>query len=141
MTVLQPRHRVATRSRPARRSRLILASRVSGDGVFHSLVSPTILVNDKAFIYEKKGSLVRGLRMSVASKEREWADRARRFVKAELKRAEISYAELARRLGEHGLEETEASIAGKLNRGTFAATFFFATMKVIGREQVNLADL
>jgi hypothetical protein len=79
--------------------------------------------------------------MSVASKEREWADRARRFVKAELKRAEVSYAELARRLGEHGLEETEASIAGKLNRGTFAATFFLATMKVIGREQVNLADL
>ena len=41
--------------------------------------------------------------MSVASKEREWANRARRFVKAELKRAEVSYAELARRLGEHGL--------------------------------------
>lgn len=79
--------------------------------------------------------------MRITSKEREWADRARRFVKAELKRAEVSYAELAKRLAEHGLEETEASIAGKLNRGTFAATFFLATMKAIGREQVNLADL
>ena len=67
--------------------------------------------------------------MNIATNEREWANRARRFVKAELKRAEVNYAELARRLKEHGLEETEASITAKLNRGTFAATFFLATMK------------
>ena len=79
--------------------------------------------------------------MNVATKEREWADRARRYVKAELKRAEVSYAELARRLKEYGLEETEASITAKLNRGTFAATFFLATMIAIGREQVHLTDL
>ena len=79
--------------------------------------------------------------MSLATREREWADRARRYVKAELKRAEVSYAELARRLKNHGLEETEASITAKLNRGTFAATFFLATMKVIGRETVNLDEV
>jgi hypothetical protein len=79
--------------------------------------------------------------MSIGSREREWAERASLFVKAELKRAKISYAELAGRLKEHGLEETEASIANKLSRGTFAATFFLATMKAIGRENVNLADL
>jgi hypothetical protein len=79
--------------------------------------------------------------VSVASKELEWANRARRFVKAELKRAEVSYAELARRLKEHGLEETEASITSKLNRGTFAAIFFLATMKAIGRQTVNLDDV
>ena len=79
--------------------------------------------------------------MSLVSKEREWADRARRYVKAELRRAEVSYAELARRLKDHGLEETEASITAKLNRGTFAATFFLATMKAIGRQAVNLDDV
>lgn len=79
--------------------------------------------------------------MDIVSREREWADRARRYVKAELKRAEVSYAELARRLREHGLEETEASITAKLNRGTFAATFFLAAMLAIGREQVNLSDV
>jgi hypothetical protein len=41
------------------------------------------------------------------------ADRAQRFVKAELKRAEVSYAELARRLKKHGLEETEGVDHGK----------------------------
>ena len=64
-----------------------------------------------------------------------------RFLKAELKRAEVSYAELARRLKEHGLEETEASITAKLNRGTFAATFFLASMKAIGQQTVNLEEI
>jgi hypothetical protein len=80
-------------------------------------------------------------RMSLSSKEREWADRARQFVKAELKRANVNYHELSQRLKEHGLEETEASIANKLSRGTFAATFFLATMKAIGRETINLTDV
>lgn len=79
--------------------------------------------------------------MDIATSEKQWADRTRRYVKAELKRAEVSYVELARKLKEHGLEETEASITAKLNRGTFAATFFLATMKAIGRESVNLADV
>jgi hypothetical protein len=79
--------------------------------------------------------------MGIATKEKEWSDRARRYVKAELKRAEVSYAELARRLKEHGLEETEASITAKLNRGTFAATFFLATMKAIGRQTLNLEEV
>ena len=79
--------------------------------------------------------------MAITDREREWAHRARRFLRAEIKRAELSYAELAQRLKEHGLEETEASITAKLNRGTFAATFFLVTMKAIGRETVNLSDV
>jgi hypothetical protein len=74
-------------------------------------------------------------------REREWADRARRFVKAELKRAEVTYEELANRLREHGLQETKASIAAKLGRGSFPATFFLATMKAIGRQSVNLEEI
>jgi hypothetical protein len=77
----------------------------------------------------------------VTEKEREWAHRARRLLRAEIKRAEVSYAELAARLKEHGLEETEASIANKLSRGTFAATFFLATMLAIGRHTINIEDL
>jgi hypothetical protein len=79
--------------------------------------------------------------MNFESKEREWADRAKRFLKAELKRADVTYEELAQRLREHGLEETESSVSNKLSRGTFPATFFLASMKAIGREQVNLADV
>ena len=79
--------------------------------------------------------------MGFKETEREWADRAKRFLKAELKRADVTYEELARRLREHGLEETESSISNKLSRGTFAAIFFLATMKAIGRENVNLSEV
>jgi 3-mercaptopyruvate sulfurtransferase SseA len=75
------------------------------------------------------------------SREREWADRASRFLKAELKRADVTYEVLAARLREHGLEETKHSVAAKIGRGTFPASFFLATMKAIGRENVNIADL
>lgn len=62
--------------------------------------------------------------MGFAQTEAEISERTARFLKAELKRADITYEELAERLREHGLEETRDSIASKLKRGTFAATFF-----------------
>jgi hypothetical protein len=70
-----------------------------------------------------------------------WEDRARRFLKAELARAEIGYRELAERLGKQGLRETEASIANKISRGSFPATFLLASLKAIGRDQVSLQDI
>jgi hypothetical protein len=74
-------------------------------------------------------------------KEKEWADKARQFLKAELKRRSVSYKELAHRLQTHGLEETKAGIASKLSRGTFAVTFFLATLAALEMEGVRLEDL
>ena len=79
--------------------------------------------------------------MPPATSEKEWADRARRYFKAEMKRAGVTYAELVERLKGYGMEETEASITSKLGRGTFAATFFLAAMRAIGVEQVRLEDV
>lgn len=79
--------------------------------------------------------------MAKASSEKEWADRARRFLKAEMKRADVTYEEMAKRLKEHGLEETEASITAKLARGTFAATFLLACLAALELEGIRLEDL
>jgi hypothetical protein len=79
--------------------------------------------------------------MAIPTKEKEWAERARRFVKAELKRAGVGYGELATRLKKRGFAETEASITGKLNRGTFAATWFLAVLAALELEGVRLEDL
>ena len=79
--------------------------------------------------------------MTVKEAEHELVDRTRRFVKAELKRADVTYEELAARLHEMGWRETKGSIAAKISRGAFPAAFFVAVMKAIGRENVNLADL
>jgi 3-mercaptopyruvate sulfurtransferase SseA len=79
--------------------------------------------------------------MNIKDIEREWAEKAQRFVKAELKRADVTYEELAQRLRNMGLQETKVSIASKISRAGFSAAFFLAVMKAIGRESVNLADL
>lgn len=79
--------------------------------------------------------------MTTTDKEREWAEKARRYLKAELKRAGVTYAELAKRLEAHGLTETEASITSKLKRGTFAVAFFLAVIAALELEGVRLEDL
>jgi hypothetical protein len=70
-----------------------------------------------------------------------WEDRARRFLKAELARAEIGYRELAERLAKHGMKESEASIANKISRGTFSATFLLASLKAIEASSLRLEDV
>ena|ERR1700730_4300758 len=81
------------------------------------------------------------IRRCVKDVEREWAEWAQRFVKAELKRADFTYEELAAKLREMGLQETKISIASKLSRAGFSASFFLAVMKAIGRENLNLGEL
>lgn len=79
--------------------------------------------------------------MGFAKDEAEIAERAARFLKAELKRADVTYDELARRLKDHGVTETRDSIASKLKRGTFAATFFLGCLAALEMEGVRLADI
>ena len=79
--------------------------------------------------------------MGLSPREKEWSDKARRFLKVELKRADVSYKELVRRLKEHGIEETESSVTSKLARGTFAVSFFLACLAVLELEGVQLVDL
>jgi hypothetical protein len=83
----------------------------------------------------------RRFNVGLAATEQELAGKASRFLKAELKRAGVTYGELARRLETHGLKETEDSISAKLARGTFAATFFLATLAALDKEAIRLEDL
>ncbi|WP_428491814.1 DUF6471 domain-containing protein [Rhodopila sp.] len=80
--------------------------------------------------------------MGLAASEEELRDRASRFIKAELKRAKLTYADLAHRLKEHGLpDESESTVKAKLKRGTFAATFLLATLAALEMDGVRLEEL
>jgi hypothetical protein len=79
--------------------------------------------------------------MRLMASEKDWADAAKRHLKVELKRAEVTYAELAERLKKHGFQETEASITSKINRGAFAAAFFLACLAALELEGVRLEDI
>jgi hypothetical protein len=80
--------------------------------------------------------------MKFAHTEEELRERTARFIKAELKRANVTYAELAERLERYALPgETEESIKAKLKRGTFPATFLLATLAALELEGMSLSDL
>jgi hypothetical protein len=59
----------------------------------------------------------------VAGSSDEWADKAKRYLKAEMARAGVKNAELAKRLTDMGLPETEGGVQVKINRGAFPAWF------------------
>jgi hypothetical protein len=79
--------------------------------------------------------------MAYAKTEQEWAERAARHLKAELKRAEVTYEELAKRLEAHGFKETKASIANKLARATMSAHFYLASLAAVGRDGLKLEEI
>ena len=79
--------------------------------------------------------------MGLTDREKEYGQRASRYLKARLKQGGLGYKELAERLKRHGMEETETSITGKLARGTFAASFFLACLTVLEMEGVRSEDL
>ena len=70
----------------------------------------------------------------------EWADRAKRLIKVELKRADVGYDDLVKRLADMGIEETVPSVTMKISRGAFPLWFFLAAMKAIGREHIRIDD-
>jgi hypothetical protein len=65
--------------------------------------------------------------------------RAARHLKAELKRADITYDELANRLARFGFGETKASIANKLARAS--AHFLLASLAAIRVSHIRLEDV
>ena len=74
----------------------------------------------------------------MAGKSDEWAELAKRHLKAEMVRAGVRNTELAKRLTEMGLPETEASVQVKINRGTFPAWFMLAVMRAVGAHMLRL---
>lgn len=75
----------------------------------------------------------------MAGTSADYADRAKRYLKAELKRAGIGYKELAERLTAAGIPESEGSITVKINRGAFPAWFLIASLEAIGCSHLSLA--
>lgn len=74
----------------------------------------------------------------MAATSDEWADLARRYLKGEMARAGVKNAELARRLTEMGLPETDAGVQVKINRGAFPAWFMLAALRALGATSLRL---
>ena len=68
----------------------------------------------------------------------EWADKATRYLRGEMAHAGVRNAELAKRLTDMGLPETEASVQLKIKRGGFPAWFLLAALRAIGATETRL---
>lgn len=76
----------------------------------------------------------------MAAKQRDWQARVKGLLKAELKRRNLSYADLADKLKAVGVKDNERNISNKIARGTFTAIFFFQCMEAIGARTIHLED-
>lgn len=79
--------------------------------------------------------------MAYAKTEEEWGLKAAAHLKAEMKKAGITYAEMVKRLKRHGFKETEASLTMKLKRAAFSAAFLLACLAALEAEGVRLEEL
>jgi hypothetical protein len=70
--------------------------------------------------------------------EKEWEDRVKGLLKAELKRRNVTYAELVGKLADIGVHDSEPNIRNKISRGKFTAVFLIQCLNAIGVQQLQL---
>ena len=84
-------------------------------------------------------SLIPGTRL-MAAKRKDWVAQVKGILKAELKRRDLSYADLADKLAAIGVKDKERNISNKISRGTFTAVWFVQCMEAIGCHTIHLED-
>jgi hypothetical protein len=70
----------------------------------------------------------------------EYETKAKNLLKGELKRKGVTYAQLAVKLGEIGVHDTERNLNNKISRGGFTAAFLIQCLTVIGVRSLRLED-
>ncbi len=70
----------------------------------------------------------------------DWQAQVKGLLKAELKRRNLSYADLADKLAEIGVRDSERNISNKIARGSFTAVFFIQCLEAIGCRMLHLSD-
>ena len=70
--------------------------------------------------------------------DKEWEGRVKGLLKAELKRRNVTYAELVGKLADIGVMDSEPNIRNKISRGKFTAVFLVQCLTAIGVDMVRL---
>ena len=72
--------------------------------------------------------------------EIDWTEKVKGMLKAELKRRNVTYAQLVEKLAEIGIKETDVNIRNKIARGGFTAVFFVQCLEAIGVTTLHLHE-
>lgn len=70
----------------------------------------------------------------------EYEAKAKNLLKGEIKRRGLTYADLAAKLGEIDVQETERNLNNKISRGGFSAAFFLQCLDAIGTQTLRLEE-
>jgi hypothetical protein len=70
--------------------------------------------------------------------ETDWTAKVKGLLKAELKRRNVTYAQLVEKLAEIGVKDTEVNIRNKIARGGFTAVFFVQCLEAVGVRELRL---
>jgi hypothetical protein len=70
--------------------------------------------------------------------EKSWEDQVKTLLKVELKRRDVTYAQLVGLLADIGVMDSEPNIRNKLSRGKFTAVFFVQCLTAIGVTEIRL---
>jgi hypothetical protein len=65
---------------------------------------------------------------------------AKRMLRAEMVRRGVVYEDLAQRMVEAGVQETNKSLRSKLSRGSFTADFFLQALAAMGVNTLKIDD-
>ncbi len=75
-----------------------------------------------------------------AKNDKDWQVQVKGLLKAELKKRDLSYADLAERLATIGIKDNERNISNKIGRGSFTTVFFVQCMEAIGCRTIHLEN-
>jgi hypothetical protein len=96
------------------------------------------LVNENSIVYDD--SCIESGDSPMAAKRKDWQALVKGLLKAELKRRDLSYADLAAKLATIGVKDSERNISNKMSRGSFTAVFFVQCMEAIGCTTIHLTQ-
>lgn len=70
--------------------------------------------------------------------EKDWENKVKGLLKAELTRRNVTYKDLVEKLAAIGVTETTENIANKISRGKFTAVFLLQCLEAISCSVVRL---
>jgi hypothetical protein len=70
--------------------------------------------------------------------EVDWTQKVKGILKAELKRRDMTYADLVTALEAIGIQDTEVNIRNKVARGMFTAVFLVQCLTAVGVTELRL---
>jgi hypothetical protein len=94
------------------------------------------IVNGKSNVYDG----IRHLWSERMKTEAEWAEDAKRLLRAEMARRGVTYDDLAARLAALGVNDTAVNIRNKVARGKFSAVFLLQCLEAIGARNLRIGD-